>query len=170
LFSSAKNNFTMSMDWLSSYSTVSDTTRKISALFNLYTYVDMHCHIVSCVQSGWWNNLLWLKYIQDHWHWSHRHRYSHFTVRIQSEIGHCDGRVIHLDDLDILHICNMGEFPTPMYKHNKTKSNQSFDHCVVCSSLIYGFWFPLWYIQILLTIIRLRYIFIWPINDDPSFP
>jgi hypothetical protein len=23
----------------------------------------------------------------------------------------------------------------------------SFDHCVVCSSLIYGFWLPLWYLQ-----------------------
>jgi hypothetical protein len=28
----------------------------------------------------------------------------------------------------------------------------SFDHCVVCSSSsIYGFWLPLWYLQILLT-------------------
>jgi hypothetical protein len=26
----------------------------------------------------------------------------------------------------------------------------SFDHCVVCSSSIYGFWFPLWYLQTLL--------------------
>jgi len=26
----------------------------------------------------------------------------------------------------------------------------SFDHCVVCSSSIYGFWLPLWYLQILL--------------------
>ena len=26
----------------------------------------------------------------------------------------------------------------------------SFGHCVVCSSSIYGFWFPLWYIQTLL--------------------
>jgi hypothetical protein len=26
----------------------------------------------------------------------------------------------------------------------------SFDHCVVCSSLIYGFWLPLWYLQTLL--------------------
>jgi hypothetical protein len=23
----------------------------------------------------------------------------------------------------------------------------SFDHCVVCSSSIYGFWLPLWYLQ-----------------------
>ena len=27
----------------------------------------------------------------------------------------------------------------------------SFDHCVVCPSSIYGFWFPLWYLQTLLT-------------------
>jgi len=26
-----------------------------------------------------------------------------------------------------------------------------FGHCVVCSSSIYGFWLPLWYIQTLLT-------------------
>ena len=25
----------------------------------------------------------------------------------------------------------------------------SFDHCVVCSSSIYGFWLPLWYLQTL---------------------
>ena len=28
----------------------------------------------------------------------------------------------------------------------------SFDHCVVCSSSIYGFWLTLWYLQALLTI------------------
>ena len=28
----------------------------------------------------------------------------------------------------------------------------SFDHCVVCSSSIYGFWLPLWYLQTLLNI------------------
>ena len=28
--------------------------------------------------------------------------------------------------------------------------NLSFGHCVVCSSLIYGFWLPLWYLQTLL--------------------
>ena len=27
----------------------------------------------------------------------------------------------------------------------------SFDHCVVCSSSIYGFWLPLWYPETLLT-------------------
>jgi hypothetical protein len=26
----------------------------------------------------------------------------------------------------------------------------SFDHCVVCSSSIYGFWLPVWYLQTLL--------------------
>ena len=29
----------------------------------------------------------------------------------------------------------------------------SFDHCVVCSSSIYGFWLSLWYLQTLLTIV-----------------
>ena len=28
----------------------------------------------------------------------------------------------------------------------------SFGHCVVCSSLIYGFWLPLWYLQTLLSL------------------
>jgi hypothetical protein len=28
----------------------------------------------------------------------------------------------------------------------------SFGHCVVCSSSIYGFWLPLWYLQTLLVI------------------
>ena len=40
-------------------------------------------------------------------------------------------------------------------------SNSSFDHCVVCSSSIYGFWLPLWCLQtLLLTIVlfvHLRY-------------
>jgi hypothetical protein len=27
----------------------------------------------------------------------------------------------------------------------------SFAHCVVCPSLIYGFWLPLWYLQTFLT-------------------
>jgi hypothetical protein len=30
----------------------------------------------------------------------------------------------------------------------------SFGHCVVCSSSIYGFWLPLWYLQTLLIIKR----------------
>jgi hypothetical protein len=29
----------------------------------------------------------------------------------------------------------------------------SFGHCVVCSSSIYGFWFPLWYLQTLLLMV-----------------
>ena len=29
----------------------------------------------------------------------------------------------------------------------------SFGHCVVCSSLIYGFWLPPWYLQTLLDIV-----------------
>ena len=28
----------------------------------------------------------------------------------------------------------------------------SFDHCVVCSTSIYGFWLPLWYLQTLLVL------------------
>ena len=31
----------------------------------------------------------------------------------------------------------------------------SFDHCVVCSSSIYGFWLPLWYLQTLQIIFNL---------------
>ena len=31
-----------------------------------------------------------------------------------------------------------------------------FGHCVVCSSSIYGFWLPLWYLQTLLKINRSR--------------
>ena len=31
----------------------------------------------------------------------------------------------------------------------------SFDHCVVCSSSIYGFWLPLWYLQ---TLLRIRFL------------
>ena len=30
----------------------------------------------------------------------------------------------------------------------------SFDHCVVCSSLIYEFWLPLWYLQTLLKLTK----------------
>jgi predicted nucleic acid-binding Zn ribbon protein len=40
-------------------------------------------------------------------------------------------------------------------------SNSSFDHCVVCSSSIYGFWLPLWCLQTLpltfILCVRLRY-------------
>ena len=36
----------------------------------------------------------------------------------------------------------------------------SFGHCVVCSSSIYGFWLPLWY---LLTLLVLLYFFFWPL-------
>ena len=39
----------------------------------------------------------------------------------------------------------------------------SFDHCVVCSSSIYGFWLPLWYLQTLLPSI-LIYNFIFTIT------
>ena len=33
----------------------------------------------------------------------------------------------------------------------------SFGHCVVCSSSIYGFWFPLWYLQTLLRTLLLEF-------------
>ena len=38
--------------------------------------------------------------------------------------------------------------------------NFSFVHCVVCSSSIYGFWLPLWYLQTLLTVLYRNYIHI----------
>ena len=34
----------------------------------------------------------------------------------------------------------------------------SFGHCVVCSSSIYGFWLPLWYLQTLLLVISNQHI------------
>ena len=42
----------------------------------------------------------------------------------------------------------------------------SFGHCVVCSSSIYGFWLPLWYLQTLLTVWSIlyycmEYIIVW---------
>jgi hypothetical protein len=33
----------------------------------------------------------------------------------------------------------------------------SFGHCVVCPSLIYGFWLPLWYLQTLFNYVSLHY-------------
>jgi hypothetical protein len=33
----------------------------------------------------------------------------------------------------------------------------SFDHCVVCSSLIYRFWLPLWYLLTIVLSVLLRY-------------
>ena len=33
----------------------------------------------------------------------------------------------------------------------------SFGHCVVCSSSIYGFWLPFWYLQTLLIILESKY-------------
>jgi hypothetical protein len=34
----------------------------------------------------------------------------------------------------------------------------SFGHCVVCSSSIYGFWLPLWYLQTLLTVVSQQWL------------
>ena len=39
----------------------------------------------------------------------------------------------------------------------------SFGHCVVCSSSIYGFWLPLWYLQTLL--IQGKNVFTWAVFD-----
>ena len=36
----------------------------------------------------------------------------------------------------------------------------SFGHCVVCSSSIYWFWLPLWYLQ---TLLVLLFFFFWPL-------
>jgi hypothetical protein len=33
----------------------------------------------------------------------------------------------------------------------------SFCHCVVCSSLIYGFWLPFWYLLAIVLSVLLRY-------------
>ena len=35
----------------------------------------------------------------------------------------------------------------------------SFGHCVVCSSSIYGFWLPLWYLQAFLRYVCGRYLY-----------
>ena len=40
----------------------------------------------------------------------------------------------------------------------------SFDHCIFCSSLIYGFWLLLWYLQTLLTHLSLTTKFNVPSN------
>ena len=37
--------------------------------------------------------------------------------------------------------------------HHLSFCTFSFGHCVVCSSSIYGFWLPLWYLQTLLKIV-----------------
>ena len=44
----------------------------------------------------------------------------------------------------------------------------SFGHCVVCSSSIYGFWLPLWYLLAIVLSVLLRYTdsnypFVWPL-------
>ena len=53
--------------------------------------------------------------------------------------------VVYVDDdvilLIILHC---------IVNHSLSFCAFSFGHCVVCSSSIYGFWLPLWYLQILL--------------------
>ena len=44
----------------------------------------------------------------------------------------------------------------------------SFGHCVVCSSLIYEFWLPLWYLQTLLLTIVLS-VLLWFTDSDYPF-
>ena len=46
-------------------------------------------------------------------------------------------------------------------------SNSSFDHCAVCSSSIYGFWLPLWYLQTLLMTIVLSVLLLFTDSDYP---
>ena len=46
-------------------------------------------------------------------------------------------------------------------------SNSSFGHCVVCSSPIYGFWLPLWYLQTLLLAIVLSVLLRYTGSDYP---
>jgi hypothetical protein len=40
----------------------------------------------------------------------------------------------------------------------------SFDHCVVCTSSIYGFWLPLWYLQTLFCYFCNQYL--WTLDFD----
>jgi hypothetical protein len=44
----------------------------------------------------------------------------------------------------------------------------SFGHCVICSSSIYRFWVPLWYLQTLLTQLSFIHIYIRTKGDDTS--
>ena len=37
----------------------------------------------------------------------------------------------------------------------------SFAHCVVCSSSIYRFWLPLWYLQSLLTVLMCSHLYLY---------
>jgi hypothetical protein len=57
-------------------------------------------------------------------------------------------------------LCCLFVFDIKILTTPLVSSNSSFDHCVVCSSSIYGFWLPLWCLQaLLLTIVlsvRLR--------------
>ena len=75
-------------------------------------------------------------------------------------------------------LCCLFVFDIKILTTPVVSSNSSFDHCVVCSSSIYGFWLPLWCLQtLLLTIVlsvRLRFkdsdypfgvfkLFFWPL-------
>ena len=52
------------------------------------------------------------------------------------------------------------DYPFGIFKLFLSFCTFSFGHCVVCSSSIYGFWLPLWYLQTLLVIL---YFFFWPL-------
>jgi hypothetical protein len=58
-------------------------------------------------------------------------------------------------------LCCLFVFDITILTTPLVSSIYSFDHCVVCSSSIYGFWLPLWCLQTLFLIIvlsvRLRY-------------
>jgi hypothetical protein len=49
------------------------------------------------------------------------------------------------------------EQTTQWTKDTKGVIRISFVHCVVCSSSIYGFWLPLWYLLSIVLSVRLRY-------------
>ena len=53
------------------------------------------------------------------------------------------------------------------YIPHRSFSTFSFGHCVVCSSLIYGFWLPLWYLQTLLLTIVLSVLLWFTYSDYP---
>jgi hypothetical protein len=45
------------------------------------------------------------------------------------------------------------DYPFGIFKLLLSFCPFSFGHCVVCSSSIYGFWLPLWYLQTLLVLL-----------------
>jgi hypothetical protein len=59
--------------------------------------------------------------------------------------------VINLIDKSQIQIsCLLGQLEEKCEEHYLSFCTFSFGHCVVCSSSIYSFWLPLWYLQTLL--------------------